>query len=756
MRSLGIGIKRELRAVFFMNKSKRDLNPLFNIGIASQVSLGDPTFKRELRLLFILGAATGAIVFLLFYGTSILDFTNIAWLYKNPSSDLFQSQLGFDFFRKTSWSLPLGNYNSLLYPFGTSIVYTDSIPLFAIIFKFFNAVLPAQFQFIGLWGLLCYCLQGGLSAAVLRRYIKKWSVILISVPILLFASVFSFRLYMHTSLAGQWIILLAFFIFAYKDSFRSLRPRAVFWNILCVLCITVHTYFLAMIGILLIGFVINDFIEFKNIKRVLVILGSSALVTIVVFWLIGGFVSDTSQSSGLGQYSMNLNALFNRGLLENTYLGFLSPLPLAFDGQYEGMQYLGIGMIVLLFFLIFFKIKELILHLWKKEHFTWKNEYIPVIFICVVLTILAISPVVTLNKTILFSYDTYSFLNDFLSTFRATGRLFWPVFYLISFYVIIYVANKFDSKKWFIFFLCGCTALQILDMSGYLAAKAESLHPVNTTIRMGDSSFWEDASSKYKHIECLSDPDVTTTQVISYYALNSNMTVNTAYVARGKDGDQIINRMYRERYDFLDSKLSDDSIYILGKDQNLSQFSYTNQKMVELLIDGLYIIVPRNSMDLSKYQNNILPEDDAEFQKQRQFILQNKGQQQIDFSKMAYLISGFKDTAYKAGSLHYNDIDLKNTSDQVILSAMYYNSPVSLSYHWYDENMNEVQFNNPLAYFMTNVFGGETAKVHMSIQAPNVAPGKYYIAFDLVQGLPNVGWASSFSKPQNVFAVQIN
>lgn len=712
---------------------------------------------KDLHLYFAFGAAIGCIVFLLFYGTNILDFTNIVWLYQNPASDLFQNQMGFDFFRKAPWGIPLGNFNSLLYPYGTSIVYTDSIPLLAIFFKIFNAVLPAQFQYFGLWGLLCYCLQGGLSAVILRRYITKWPAILISVPILIFASVFSFRLYLHTSLAGQWIILLAFCLFAYKDSIKSLRQRVIYWSVLCALCTTIHAYFLAMIGVLLIGFVIDDFIAFKKIGRVLILLASSVITTLAIFWLVGGFTSTTTDSTGLGQYSMNLNALFNRISLENTFLGFLKPLPLAFDGQYEGMQYLGIGVIVLLCFVIILKIRELISSLAKKRRCKWKNEYIPVLFICAALTILALSPVITLNGRVLFSYQTNSFINDFLNTFRATGRLFWPVFYLITFYVIIYIANKFDAKIWLKFFLCGCMVLQILDLSGSLAVKAENIHSaIDKPISIGASSFWKDASLRYKHIECLNNPDTLTVQVLSLYAQQNNMTINAAYVARGTNSDQVINRMYEERYGLLESKLSDDSLYILGNDQNLSEFSFTNQKMAELLIDGLYVVVDRNSMDLSGYQSNILPENDEAFQKQSQFILGNNGSYKIDFSKTSYLISGYTDKEYKAGSTNYIDIVFTNTSDQVILSGYYYKSPVSLSYHWYDENMNIVQLNNPLTYFETNVFNGESVKVHMAIQAPNVKPGKYYLVFDLIQGLPDVGWASGFAKPQNVFEIQIN
>lgn len=68
--------------------------------------------------------------------------------------------LGWQFFRQApllQW--PLGANRAYGMEIGSSIVFTDSIPIMAFIFKPFSAWLPETFQYIGIWVLLCFMLQ---------------------------------------------------------------------------------------------------------------------------------------------------------------------------------------------------------------------------------------------------------------------------------------------------------------------------------------------------------------------------------------------------------------------------------------------------------------------------------------------------------------------------------------------------------------------------------------------------------------------
>lgn len=55
----------------------------------------------------------------------------------------------------------------------SSVIFTDSIPLFAILFKILSPVLPETFQYFDFWGMISYMLQGAISAKILKKYLRS-------------------------------------------------------------------------------------------------------------------------------------------------------------------------------------------------------------------------------------------------------------------------------------------------------------------------------------------------------------------------------------------------------------------------------------------------------------------------------------------------------------------------------------------------------------------------------------------------------
>ena len=96
----------------------------------------------------------GALFFIFIFGTAILDFRYTDWLMNY--NDLTQHYLGWEFFRISSWSFPLGLLENIVYPYRISVIYTDSIPLFAMFFRLLSPLLPSGFQYFGLFGIICY------------------------------------------------------------------------------------------------------------------------------------------------------------------------------------------------------------------------------------------------------------------------------------------------------------------------------------------------------------------------------------------------------------------------------------------------------------------------------------------------------------------------------------------------------------------------------------------------------------------------
>src|SRR5215831_10331388 len=105
---------------------------------------------RLRRILFgiLISSSLGAALFLAAYGTAPLNPSNNVWLQRG---DRVHPVLGWYFYRNEPWHFPLGLLNDYARPFQISIGFTDSIPLFAFIFKLFSPWLSETFQYFGLW-----------------------------------------------------------------------------------------------------------------------------------------------------------------------------------------------------------------------------------------------------------------------------------------------------------------------------------------------------------------------------------------------------------------------------------------------------------------------------------------------------------------------------------------------------------------------------------------------------------------------------
>ena len=89
----------------------------------------------------------GFISFIVVTGGKIINPKNINWLTNAPNSDPITAYLGWEYFRTSSWTVPLGKNPDYGLLNSNSIVYSDSIPLFAIPLKFLSPVISTNFQY---------------------------------------------------------------------------------------------------------------------------------------------------------------------------------------------------------------------------------------------------------------------------------------------------------------------------------------------------------------------------------------------------------------------------------------------------------------------------------------------------------------------------------------------------------------------------------------------------------------------------------
>ena len=146
----------------------------------------------------------------IFVAYPIFNPFNVTWL--GGSLDPAQQYLGWALFRAGPWSFPIGlnPFNGL--EFSNSIVFSDSIPIFAFIFKLISPFLPLQFQYFGFWTLICFVLQAWFAWKLIGLItLNKW-IQWLSSGFFVFSPPMLVRVGLHTALVSHFLILAALYL----------------------------------------------------------------------------------------------------------------------------------------------------------------------------------------------------------------------------------------------------------------------------------------------------------------------------------------------------------------------------------------------------------------------------------------------------------------------------------------------------------------------------------------------------------------
>ena len=194
----------------------------------------------------------GIISFIIIYGVEVLDWSNDTWLLASER-DLRAHYIGWKFFRKSSWNFPFGLMDNIVYPDKLSIIYTDSIPLLAIFFKLLNCILPSDFQYFGIWGCVCFMLQGYFAYKILSHKIDNIWICVIGAEFFILSPTMIFRLFYHTELAAHFLILWGIYVFIQNMYEKNVNKIGIRWSIVIFFVSCIHIYFIPIIGIIMLS-----------------------------------------------------------------------------------------------------------------------------------------------------------------------------------------------------------------------------------------------------------------------------------------------------------------------------------------------------------------------------------------------------------------------------------------------------------------------------------------------------------------------
>ncbi len=539
---------------------------------------------RDPRFLMLWPLLLGLATFFALGGAGILAPGNVGWL---AHSDLAQSYLGWAFYRDAPWSWPLGANPAYGLEIGSSVYYSDSIPVLAIFFKALAAWLPAPFQYFGLWVMACLVLQAWFAWKLAGLASRDVWFRTVAVLLLVTALPMLNRIGGHMALVGHWTILAGLYL-----CLRPHRDRQVFWWALLIAgAMAMHAYLFVLVGVLWVADLAHRHWEDRRtmprgakaglLKESGIVIGAA----LASAWVSGLFMVSGRgmRAQGFGHYKMNLLAPFDSAGWSALGLHFQTAA-----GEYEGFNYLGAGVMLL-------AALALLLFVIKRADHRWTTRNTVLLAMASALTLLAMTHVIGIGGAQL-HMPLPAKLVDKLQGLpvQATGRLFWAVYYLIVVAALFALARTLKPMPLRLVLLA-MLMLQAIDLYPGLArlrqsnlSRAEATLP--TELR---APFWAQAAERYRHVRRLPTRALAPGwEPVAFFAQQHGMGTDMVQVAR-LDVKPFWQLEQRKRARLFEGDPEPDSLYLLTNDTlELARAALVDPRDALFRLDGQMVLAP--------------------------------------------------------------------------------------------------------------------------------------------------------------------
>ena len=466
---------------------------------------------------FAVALAIGLLFVWRYFPAGFVTGTSSYWL--TEVDDVTQYFAGFNAFFSAPFSYPLLAFDSINYPQGTRATFVDTIPLYALLLKLLVPTSFAPFNPFGVWVALAFVGQAVCAWWILRELqVKSWLALLALIVCLLTFPALTTRLG-HISLMSHWIILSSLAL--YIRCRRTSEPQRWAWSLLLVAAFYINIYLCVMASAVYMVSCLYNRAKFHpaEVGRALIpflIIGVSLFLTVLPMERVA-----VAAETGFGTYSMNLLSPFHGG----NYLKFPDP---EMPGQYEGFNYLGLG--VLLAFALSFVLN-------RKAAVGSFSQHRALTWLMFLFTAYALSNIVYygIHEVVTINYP--SFMDRITSQFRASGRFFWPVGYCV---VIFAIATLYKRLGPVLF--AGCMVvlvlLQVSDLSNLRHRLVDTAKRPAAAV-LTQSAWDQQVTSEIQYLYFFpkfrcgrSDLILNTLMPTMRYAAVHNIKINTGYVAR--------------------------------------------------------------------------------------------------------------------------------------------------------------------------------------------------------------------------------
>lgn len=542
--------------------------------------------KKLLTSQYLVAYLIALIIFYFSYGFNVLNPENVNWL-MSARHDWGLHYLGWAFFREDPWMFPIGGMNSYMYPIGTNVGFTDSIPIIAIPFKLIEDILPAEFQYFGIWILFCYLMISHYTVKIAGIYNIKPVYTLLTVLLVVSNPVLWYR-GMHPALCAHGFLLASLYFYllpADQKNADNINRKQVVFTLITAL---IHPYLYAM----MIGF--NFILPLKHyfyggyitLTKAILYPVVTLVATLLLWYVVGliGFDNQAYSAEKAFEFPFNLNSLYNSWNVSSFFPG----LSRGDEANYESLMYLGLGM----FILMAITLVLLFMPQGNAKQIVSKKQLIPLLAFTIASAIFAISNKAMLGDTVVYEFPIPEFVARIGSIFRSSARFFWIIYYmLILFFCIVFVKSKINPKIK-VSLLALVVIVQIYDTKHLFTSRK---YPSGTFDTPLDDQSWVQTISGFENVitvwpfymHLLTYNDF---QDLAYLAHKVHKPITTGAPARK---NELLVRAYTDSLinNINNNTLKSSDLYV-STPQNLSQFGIllANNIVRADYLDGYYLV----------------------------------------------------------------------------------------------------------------------------------------------------------------------
>jgi hypothetical protein len=434
--------------------------------------------KTDKDLVPFVAFGLGAALALLIFPFGLLFGFPSYWVH--VQGDNAQALIGYIAFGQDHWRWPLFQTKLLSPPEGVNILFTDPIPMLALLGKAVYKITNYLPNYFGPWLLLAYGLQPVCAYFLLRSLQMTRIAALLGSMLFLLLPAFVFR-YGHFPLLGHWLLLLMlllYFFVTQSGDFRYIVSGAA----IAVVCVLINPYILVMVGAIYFAS-LGDGVLRKTVSPILA--GSAAVLLIAGVLgaaILFGFVDPTKPTpagGGFGLYSMNLLSPVTPQL--SAWPGHESFVLDATQGQYEGYNYLGGGVLALLGLALVFA--------WRPMG-AFVRRHVVLFLAAAALGAYALSTRIYAGNQLIaqIPLDNIALFAKFSNIFRSSGRFFWPLGYLLLTAALYALFVRFGHKR-FVMIAAAAILVQAIDVRPLMSSVSNRAGPSSDVL---DRQKWID------------------------------------------------------------------------------------------------------------------------------------------------------------------------------------------------------------------------------------------------------------------------